>query len=191
MPSSKATEAQILEITQELLQRRGYDGFSYRDVADRVGIRSATIHYYFPAKADLVVAVAERYRSDFATTLAEILADDSLSALEKVAQFADIFRQTAATNRVCLCGMLASGSKSQSDKANQHAQEFFGDLQAWLEDVFAAGRQDGSIRALAEPRRAALSVVAALEGATLMAYNARDLSQLDEVIAEALDGLRP
>ena len=46
-------EDEILEVGQELIQTVGYDGFSYRDIADRVGIKSASVHYYFPAKTDL------------------------------------------------------------------------------------------------------------------------------------------
>ena len=58
---SKADE--ILEVGQELIQTVGYDGFSYRDIADRVGIKSASVHYYFPAKTDLAEAVAKQYLS--------------------------------------------------------------------------------------------------------------------------------
>ncbi|HJT14927.1 MAG TPA: helix-turn-helix domain-containing protein, partial [Dongiaceae bacterium] len=55
------TRARILDVAQGLIQQRGYNGFSYRDIADEVGIRAPTIHYYFPAKADLAAALVDRY----------------------------------------------------------------------------------------------------------------------------------
>ena len=69
---SKADE--ILEVGQELIQTVGYDGFSYRDIADRVGIKSASIHYYYPAKTDLACAAARKYRVDFSAGVTEMAA---------------------------------------------------------------------------------------------------------------------
>ena len=189
MPNANATETKILEVGRELIQQRGPEDFSYRDVADRVGIQSATIHYYFPAKDDLVVAVATQYRADFADSLAEIDANAKLTALDKVERFAGIFREVLGKGRVCLCGMLASGTGSQTEAVNQQAREFFGDLHRWLEATFAAGAEDGSIQRLENPARTARSSVAALEGAMLIAYNSGDATQLDDVIAEMIDGL--
>ena len=82
--TSKADE--ILEVGQELIQTVGYDGFSYRDIADRVGIKSASVHYYFPAKTDLAEAVAEQYRTEFAETVREISANTT-GALERLEEF--------------------------------------------------------------------------------------------------------
>lgn len=48
-----ATALEIIEAAQELAQTRGYNGFSYQDIAERVGIRTASIHYHFPSKGDL------------------------------------------------------------------------------------------------------------------------------------------
>lgn len=40
-----ATRGRILDVAQRLIQDRGYNGFSYRDVAAEVGIRAPTIHH--------------------------------------------------------------------------------------------------------------------------------------------------
>ena len=74
-PVEKSKADEILEVGQEFIQTVGYDGFSYRDIADRVGIKSASVHYYFPSKSDLALAVARQYRSDFSLALGKIGAD--------------------------------------------------------------------------------------------------------------------
>jgi TetR/AcrR family transcriptional repressor of nem operon len=61
--SSKKIE--ILDVAQEAIQKRGYNAFSYADLAEAVGIRKASIHHYFPSKADLGLAVIRRYRESF------------------------------------------------------------------------------------------------------------------------------
>lgn len=54
---------EILDCAQTLIQKRGYNGFSYADISSTVGIRKASIHHHFSTKVDLAVAVVERYRA--------------------------------------------------------------------------------------------------------------------------------
>ena len=60
---SKAVE--ILDAAETMIQSQGYNGFSFREIADQVGIKSASVHYHFPTKADLGAAVARRYTDRF------------------------------------------------------------------------------------------------------------------------------
>ena len=70
MEKNKAAE--ILEVTRRLIMERGYNGFSFRDIAARVGIKSASIHYHFATKADLAEAALKAYREDCAEKLAAL-----------------------------------------------------------------------------------------------------------------------
>ena len=38
------TADKLLDLAQELIQTRGYNAFSYRDLADRVGIKLLAVH---------------------------------------------------------------------------------------------------------------------------------------------------
>src|SRR3546814_6177257 len=59
------TREAILSCAQALLQQRGFNGFSYQHIAAELGLRTAAIHYHFPAKDDLGVALVRRYRDNF------------------------------------------------------------------------------------------------------------------------------
>ena len=61
--SQRTTQQAILDTAFSLLQRCGYHAFSYADIAAQVGIRKASIHYYFPGKNDLVRTVVVDYRT--------------------------------------------------------------------------------------------------------------------------------
>ena len=52
----------ILDVAERRIRAHGYNGFSFREIADEIGIKSASVHYHFPTKADLAAAVAKRYR---------------------------------------------------------------------------------------------------------------------------------
>ena len=186
---SKADE--ILEVGQELIQTVGYDGFSYRDIADRVGIKSASVHYYFPAKTDLAEAVAEQYRTEFAETVREISANTP-GALERLEEFAGIFQDTLENlDRVCLCGMLASESSSVPDTVSAQTRLFFNEQQDWIGQTIADGIDDGTIIATVEPDEFAKTFLSALEGAMMMARSMEQPEHLASVSKQMISLLRP
>ena len=47
------TAGRILDVAERLVQLRGFNGFSYADVAAELGITKASLHYHFPGKAEL------------------------------------------------------------------------------------------------------------------------------------------
>ena len=69
------TETKILEIGLALIQERGINGFSFADIAERIGIKKASIHYYFPTKLDLVKGVLAYYKHNFFVSLNAICHD--------------------------------------------------------------------------------------------------------------------
>ena len=58
---TQSVREQLLEHTLVLIRRRGFNGFSYRDLAELVGVKTSSIHYYFPTKDDLVLEAVKTY----------------------------------------------------------------------------------------------------------------------------------
>lgn len=181
-----STVDEILDVGQELIQTVGFDGFSYRDIADRVGIKSASVHYHFPAKTDLAHAVAEKYRVDFNASVNE-LESRGLSPLDQLAGFAGIFQRTLeGLNRVCLCAMLASEAGSVPTTVNEETQKFFNEQQAWISKTISAGIDSGEIAESAQPIAFAKTFLSALEGAMIMARAMERPEHLAEVADQLL-----
>src|ERR1043166_1832386 len=67
-----ATAEQILDLAETLIQTRSYSAFSYQDISDALGLTKASIHYHFPSKAELGVAVIDRYAARFSAALAAL-----------------------------------------------------------------------------------------------------------------------
>jgi TetR/AcrR family transcriptional repressor of nem operon len=55
------TREQIMALGRSTVQAHGYGGLSFRELAKAIGIKSASIHYHFPAKADLGAALVQAY----------------------------------------------------------------------------------------------------------------------------------
>src|SRR5947207_472625 len=102
-----ATANRILDVAERLAQTRGFNGFSYADIAGQLGVTKASLHYHFPTKADLGTRLIQRYRDVFTTALAAIDAS-GVDARAKLRAYVAIYSAVLSNNRMCLCGMLAA-----------------------------------------------------------------------------------
>jgi TetR/AcrR family transcriptional repressor of nem operon len=175
--SSNSREA-ILAAAKKTAQAHGYGGLNFRDLADEVGIKAASIHYHFPSKADLGAAVARRYWEDTAAHLESMLTEtpDPVRCLQ---QYPDIFRKSLESeNRMCLCSFMAAEYDDLPEAVKQEVQAFADVNVAWLSRVLSAAALVSS--AESEPR--ARAIFAAVAGAQLMARSRADISLYDGLI---------
>ena len=186
----KETDQTILDVAQRLIQSRGYNGFSYKDVAAALGIRSASIHYHFATKADLGVAIASRHRKHFQAELDRIAAQTQ-DPMRRLEQFTDLFRRTfAVESHLCLCGMLSAEIATLPELVAVEVEKFFRDTERWLADVLAAGRKARSFRFDVTPRKQARLLLAVLEGAMVVARGMRDSAGFNGIAAGYLKILK-
>ena len=87
---SLSTKDQILHSAQALAQTRGFNAFSYADIADELGIRKASIHHHFPSKLDLEYELLTRYRSEFVEELSSIKSNASDSS-EQLQRYIELY----------------------------------------------------------------------------------------------------
>ncbi len=180
---------QIMDLAQEMVQKRGYHGFSYRDLAERLGIRSASVHYHFPHKADLAVALLERVQEGFDEALEGIDAAGG-SAPERLRRFAGLFRQTfAGGDRLCPICMLASGQETVPEPVRSRVARFWDRAIDWLEDVLKAGSGEGTLRFDAPARVVAFGLLAILEGGMVIARASEDPEMLRQAAEHYISSL--
>jgi TetR/AcrR family transcriptional repressor of nem operon len=173
--TTSTTANRILDIAEELVQSRGYEAFSYADIANALKIRKASIHYHFPSKGELTRALAERYRSAFAAKLGELdrqQPDPTRRLMRYVRLFQDALRQG---DHMCLYGMLASDSATLPEAVREEVNRFFAEQEAWLTRLLSEGRQAGELRFEGKPEDAAAALLAGLEGAMLVARSRKDV----------------
>ncbi len=175
--SINAREA-ILMAARNIAQSQGYNGLNFRDLAQQVGIKPASIYYHFPSKADLGVAVARRYWEDGAAAL-ETISEQTPNPLEALGRFPEIFRRSLeADNRLCLGSFVGAETDNLPAEMAQEIQTFAEVNVAWLSKLLVAAKVcepgNSDIRA-----RAMFSAVA---GAQLIARSRSDISLFDTLI---------
>ncbi|MFY0664507.1 MAG: TetR/AcrR family transcriptional regulator [Natronospirillum sp.] len=141
-----STAEQILDVTQALLSEKGFNGFSFREVALAVGIKSASVHYHFPTKEDLVIAVLKRYSERFLSAFAYADAHCS-SADEKLQFFVNMYRTELKQNqRLPMCIMLASDIAVLPENVVLGLRIFYQQNLAWLA-ALVSGEADAEAQA--------------------------------------------
>ena len=185
-----AKALEIMSTAQELIQNKGYNGFSFRDVADAVGIKSASIHYHFPTKSDLVKEIAANYRAAFQLALGEIDAQ-SLTGLEKLEQYAGLFEETLKKKEcVCLAGILATEVGSLNEEVRFEIDAFFTEQAKWLSGTIRDGQAEGNIKPSIEAEAFAPAFVSGLEGAMIIARSKASLDYLSNAASQYLSILK-
>jgi TetR/AcrR family transcriptional regulator, transcriptional repressor for nem operon len=179
---------QILDVAERLVQERGFNGFSYADVARELGVTKAALHYHFSSKAELGEALIERYAERFFDALSKVdgtrpEAPAKLRAYAKL--YADVFRD----DRMCLCGMLAADYATLPDPMRERVVTFFDDNEVWLSRVLDEGREVGTIRFQGPARRVARTLIGGLEGAMLVARPYHDLKRFRDAAELLIGGL--
>ena len=172
--TSKADE--ILDVAERMARSGGYHGFSFREIAKRVGIKAASVHYHFPGKDDLGAAVARRYTDRFLAGLgAPDDADTAPDALLR--RYVGAYRSALVDEGLmCLCGMFGAEIAHLPDPVADEAPRFFEANIDWLERVLARLPETP---APDRRRTAALRIIATLEGAMILARTLGDPAVFD------------
>lgn len=181
-PAVIDTSERILDIVEELIQTRGYNAFSYHDVAEQVGIRTASIHYHFPTKADLGRVVIERYAAKL-TELARLAEEGETDLWRVLSSYLDPYYEFAdSASRICLCGALAGEYGALPEDMQELVAAFFAEHEIWLARLFERGLETGVFAFTIEPGVLGRAFFSALQGGLLVGRTAGGREQLDACV---------
>lgn len=183
-----STRSRILDVAERLVQVRGFNGFSYADVAAELSITKASLHYHFPSKAELGEALIARYAERFAQALAAIDANIT-RAPAKLDAYANLYAEVLRQERMCLCGMLAAEYQTLPSPIRDAVVAFLNDNEAWLALVLEHGRKEGSLSFSNTAADTARSIIGGLEGAMLVARPYGAVDRFETTAAQLLAGL--
>lgn len=167
----------ILIAAEKRVRRYGFSEMSFRDLANDVGIKSASVHYHFPTKPDLGEALVIRYAEHFKAELDKIDPNDLRGALK---DFVALYSNALVLNEsICLCAVMGAEAIGLPENVNKRTKAFFDMNKAWLETLFAKHE-------VKDAGDAASLIVAALEGGMIVASSSNDRSMFEQVARMAV-----
>lgn len=184
----RTTVSTILDIAEVLVQTRGYNGFSYADVAEQMRVTKASLHYHFPSKAELGQALIERYHRAFLQAL-EAIDRETAQPQDKLGRYIDLYNSVLNNERMCLCGMLAAEIATLPSPMQESLRAFFDENERWLKAVLEDGLSKKTVAFKETPSERARMLVAALEGAMLLARSYGEPARFQAVASSVLAGL--
>ena len=192
MGNLSPTSDDILACARSLIVAGGYNGFSYADIADVVGIRKASIHHHFPSKVDLVRTLVARYREEAEAGMAnlELQLSDPLEQLRLYAGYWEACIADASAP-FCVCALLAGQLPVLPEEVGLEVRAHFRSLSAWLTSVLERGARYGQLQLMSTPRAEAEAFMATVHGAMLSARAYGDPKIFGVVTGPLLELLAP
>jgi TetR/AcrR family transcriptional regulator, transcriptional repressor for nem operon len=187
-PEPADTATRILDLAEELVQTRGFSGFSYADIAAKLDVTPASLHYHYGSKAVLGEALIRRYRTRFVAALGAIDTRGE-PAPAKLDAYARIYADVLRLGRMCLCGMLAAGYETLPDAMREEVVRFFDENEVWLARVLEQGREEGTVSYAGGASVVAQSIISGLEGALLIARPYGDVARFESAADQLLGGV--
>jgi len=177
------TVEKLLDEAENRIRLRGYHAVSFRDLAEALEIKSSSVHYHFPHKEDLGVSVVERYAERMFAAL-EAEAAGARNAAERIRALCRVYRHAlTSSDKICLCGMLGAESLGLPPVMAETVAAFFKANVDWV----AKALPDTLSRT--QRQRKARHIIAALQGAMILASSLRDHKVFDDAVRDLLSAL--
>lgn len=171
----------LLDAAEYRMRRGGYNAVSFRDLAGDADIKSSSVHYHFPRKEDLGIALVERYAARFFEALANE-ATGADTARAKLEAFRTVYRKALIEDRaICLCGLLGAELAGLPEGLSGVIKSFFEENIAWVEAALPADLSG-------EARQAQASgIVASHQGAMMLATSLSDDALFDAITDRTIE----
>lgn len=161
----KDTRSEIISIADELIRTKGYNAFSYSDISDRLKIKNASIHYYFPSKSDLGVAVIKNTIMNFKTVTTSWINLDLKTQFER---FVTMHDATQREHWVCLMGTLSASLDTLSDEMKLELNKMANIIIEYLTDLLTKGKEQHIFSFAEDPKTKAYLIQSSLLASLLL-----------------------
>ncbi|MEM7029442.1 MAG: TetR/AcrR family transcriptional regulator [Chloroflexota bacterium] len=180
-----STRQEIMNHAEYLVRTKGANGFSYADLATKLGIRKASIHYHFSSKNILLQSLIQNYHEQMMTMLNELTQSDNV--LDQLNGFVDIYKQGLIDDTLCLCGMLTLDRQALPPAMQAMLTDFFQDIEQWLTKLFQDGQQQGQWSWMNQPELEAKAFLSLVQGAQIISRSASEgEGEFDKIVQNQL-----
>ncbi len=159
------TKEKIVSLADQLIRIRGFNAFSYKDIAEPLDMKNAAVHYHFPAKADLGIGVIQQERNKFNTAIAKW---KKLPEQEQLQHLIQVFRKHCHAGNICLMGSLSPDYNTLAPAMQQEVQGMAEDILHWLSHTLENGRKHKQLHFKGKATDRALMIMTNLQASLLM-----------------------
>ncbi|MGF6757479.1 TetR/AcrR family transcriptional regulator [Paraburkholderia sp. GAS42] len=112
----------IMDAAERRMRIGGFNGFSFREIAADVGIKSSSVHYHFRTKEKLGAAVIRRYTDHVAKVIDQQLETNP----DPVQVWIEVFKGTLISeDRMCPATVLGAASLGLPGEVATEVKRYF------------------------------------------------------------------
>ena len=150
------TKETIIEAADQLIRSNGYNAFSFKDISNKIGIKTASIHYHFPTKSDLGVATIKEHTEQFEQLKSGL---SNKSPLVKLKGFLSVYSKIKSEDKVCIVGSLATDLNTVDDIIKNELKIFAELVLNWVTEILIEGKNQKIFEFQCLPRTKALMII--------------------------------
>lgn len=174
----------IIKEADRLLMQTGYNAFSYKTITERIDIKTSSIHYHFPKKSDLGIAIIQAHQDAFEET---ILRTKDKTPLEKILKLFLYYRRLAAEQKVCIVGALTSDINTLDEKLREKVLAFAESIVRWTATILEEGEHQKVFKPISSPHLKAKILVSTLMALTQLARIENSNDSFEKTLEVLLD----
>lgn len=140
------TKEQIIEAGNNLLIERGFNAFSYKHISEKINIKSSSIHYHFPTKTDLGIAIIKKHLDALENTIEK---NKNKSPIEKIDKLFLYYKRLAYNDKVCIVGAMSSDIKTLEEPLRLELLSFSNAVVRWTSTILQEGIEQNIFKPLA------------------------------------------
>lgn len=183
MNAAVDTRSRIIDRANELMMQRGFNGFSYRDISEPLGVKNAAIHYHFPNKIDLIAALIQDNHELLKKSTSRFMQNGGPAREQLEGLFAFTAGQCKSGRPVCVGGALAADYDQLPEEVQGANQRFMNESAKWMTRVLELGREQGEFSFEGDPASKARMILAAIQGGRQL-YRIQGEAYLHDLFAQ-------
>jgi TetR/AcrR family transcriptional regulator, transcriptional repressor for nem operon len=164
-PKYEHPRERIMDIAEHLIMSRGFNRFSYKDISTEMNVKNAAIHYYFPSKDDLGVAVIRRAHAR-CRKWNETTIRKTVSPVDMLNVFLEMFTGYLNSGEyVCLASSLETDFNTFSKEMQNEIRVYAAEMHNWVRNLLERGREEGLFTFSDSPEDKAFFILSSIQGA--------------------------
>jgi len=180
------TKGQIIAAANSLMVERGFNAFSYKHISMQIDIKTSSIHYHFPAKSDLGIAVIRKHKEFLEFTIEKC---NEKTPIEKVDKLFKYYKMLVAEQKVCIAGALISDINTLDESIRQELLSYGNTLVNWIASILEEGQRQQLFRPVADHKLKAKLIMASLMGLIQVARIEKKHNSTDQLMQLILNDL--
>jgi TetR/AcrR family transcriptional regulator, transcriptional repressor for nem operon len=172
----EATKNRIVQTAQRLFHLQGFFNTSMDDIIKKSGVKKGNLYFYFKSKDELGYAVLNRFTEDFMQHQ-QHFTHNAERPLKKIYGMLDGIEQNLREMNCrggCPFGNFAIEMSDIHEGFRKQVETVFDAWTNQLQVVLDAAKQEGELKRSVDSRALAQLLVAAMEGATMLAKTKKD-----------------